>query len=83
MLLLLLQVAAEAYVERVQGKHVQQLLRLAWCRWRLDAAAGRVRYALGFACVVVCFDNTYKTSRRASATGIGSCSCCCRWPSVG
>jgi hypothetical protein len=29
-------------VERVQAKHVQLLLRLAWCRWRLEAAAGRV-----------------------------------------
>jgi hypothetical protein len=42
----LLQVAAEAYVERAQRKHVQLLLRLAWCRWRLDAAAGRVSFLL-------------------------------------
>jgi hypothetical protein len=42
LLLLLSQVAAEAYVERVQGRHVQLLLRLTWCRWRLEAAAGRV-----------------------------------------
>ncbi|WIA17176.1 hypothetical protein OEZ85_014059 [Tetradesmus obliquus] len=37
------QVAAEAYVERVQATHVQMLLRLAWCRWRLEAAAGRAQ----------------------------------------
>jgi hypothetical protein len=76
-LLLLLQVAAEAYVERVQNKHAQLLLRLAWCRWRLDAAAGRVRN----------IERRFLLIDSISVVGsnrhTGGCSRCCGWPVAG